>query len=1485
MATPITNFVKVSFLVAALFGHSSFGYSEEKLASTCSQSGAHYPNRAIEENPDKYGKDINDLWKRVKKADWSAQNSLGLRFYYGNGVSSDFEMAYCLMLRAAGNPNSSGPLRGAPETTLGWWFLVGDLSPAVPIDDDMALKWNSKGAEEEHPGAVFNLALMYASGLGVERNYDQTSALLAEAESLFGESNYSVLLFQDEDDWKNIPRIRLSSKYIELIQSFFERISVKSRSFSSGGLDAIASIYQRRGRYSEALDYFSLSTKIREKELPLFHISLANGYFQIGISHFELGQFEDAIEYFERSITAFEKNSLHGNKAFGKVLFNLARAYNKQLKFSDSLLIYTRALPILKRSYGENSLWTTSTLNNMGTTQHILGQYLEASESFIQSLSIKEKIYGGHDSKLVQTLKNLAESYRKLNRHEDELVVRKKVLAILDKTPNWNEKDVINVLAGLARVCFETQKFGDAQTYWKRLLDIKRKVYGSGSYEVAATLNDIGGAYFKLGLYRHAVRSFENALEITAQTQGVDSELTARQMNNVAGAYMTLGRFAEATELHQRALAIYKKVLGPKNPAVATSLNNTAFLFQRVGRYAEALELNYSSLAIREKVFGAEHSEVAVSLNNIASIYHDQGRYAEALKLYQRSHEIKERLSGQYHSDVALSLFNIASIYSDQGRYAEALKLYQRALGIYSEVLGPDHPIVAMGLNNVALVYSAQGRFAEALELYQRSLAINERTLGFDHPDLAMNLSNIALIYSEQGHHTKALEWLQRTLEIREKAFGPEHPEVSSSLNSIAGVYSAQGLHAEALEFLQRSLAIYYKLFGPEHPDVALGLNNIAGVYSSQGRFSKALELYQRSLVTYEKVYGHEHPNVAVIYSNIALLYASQGRHSDALEHQRRGTSILRRRFVGPNAMENKGLLSEQRLARFNFHAHIDRALRPEPNGTPADQEHEAFEIIQLAHASSAGSALAQMALRFSSSSDAVSDLVRRRQDEFHQYEALDGELIKAVTDATTDRRNDILIANLRRQLEGTKNGIVALDERIREKFPEYTALTSREPLLVGEVQKLLSKDEALLTFIRGWEKGKTHVFVVRLERMEVYTVSVGLEEVRKSVESLRTGLDLRNISNMKNLPAFDTTLAFELYQRLFGPAEEFLSGVKHLFVVPTGPLQSLPLGVLVTKRPDQILPANRGGGDKIRTRGLVTVQSPEVEESASDKSSVADRSGSYRNVPWLAKRYAMTTLPSVASLKFLRVFAKRSKANRPFIGFGDPILGGDPGGRRGVEIAKLFRGASANVDEVRKLSRLPETAGELRSMALYLRADASSVHLGNEATETLVKNANLKNARVVAFSTHGLVSGEIKNLAEPALVLTPPEEATEQDDGLLTASEIALLKLDAEWVILSACNTALGKEPGAEGLSGLAKAFFYAGTRALLVSHWPVESESAAALTQGLFETLKENPEMGRSEALRRSMMKVAANDNHPQWAHPAFWAPFVVVGEGARR
>ena len=389
----------------------------------------------------------------------------------------------------------------------------------------------------------------------------------------------------------------------------------------------------------------------------------------------------------------------------------------------------------------------------------------------------------------------------------------------------------------------------------------------------------------------------------------------------------------------------------------------------------------------------------------------------------------------------------------------------------------------------------------------------------------------------------------------------------------------------------------------------------------------------------------------------------------------------------------------------------------------------------------------------------------------------------------------------------------------------------------------MLADDEALVAV--DLDKS-SYVWVITKDRAEWKYLSVSAEDVSKEVETLRTGL------NLDCWRPFNWNLAYQIYRQVLGPIEEIISPKKRLSFVFDGALTSLPPHVLITSNPD--------GKD-------------------------------LNSVDWLVSKYAVTVLPSVASLKILRGGKSAVAAMKPLIGFGDPVFDRTTQTAGRPKVAALNRSPSTSCGSmlVEALPALPETAEELLAVAKILGAGAEDLKLGDAASVTTVKEQPLDSYRVVYFATHALVAGQLEKFAkvkaEPALVLSIPEETSEEDDGLLRASDVAMLKLNADFVVLSACNTAAGDKPGAEALSGLARAFFYAGAKSLVVSNWEVDSDSTVELMDGLFEALKANPHLSHAEALRASMLRMITNSSKPEWAQPQYWAPFVVVGEPQKR
>ncbi len=657
-------------------------------------------------------------------------------------------------------------------------------------------------------------------------------------------------------------------------------------------------------------------------------------------------------------------------------------------------------------------------------------------------------------------------------------------------------------------------------------------------------------------------------------------------------------------------------------------------------------------------------------------------------------------------------------------------------------------------------------------------------------------------------------------------------------------------------------------MLGKEHPDTLLSVNNLAAHYFAQRDWSRAAGFWRRSTAA-------------------------------IADRKRRGASNASQALTGKKKSE-----TERLSWQFRDLVKVVYRLAPEERTPDAKDIREMFETAQWAQSSAAAASLAQMAARGAGKDVRLAGQVRERQDLLAEWQGRDG-LRNKWLGQPEDKRNAQAEAKNNARLAAIDVRIGEIDAELAAKFPDYAALANPVPLNVEEVQAQLGVNEALVFFLDTpeWQPTpeETFIWVITKTDMRWVRSELGTKALAREVQALRCGLDAaawedqpcaqltgqsytdadRNAG--KPLP-FEYARAYKLYKALFGQAEDLIKG-KQLLLVPSGPLTQLPFQMLVTAAP-----------------------------AAGDPSKAA----------WLIRDHAFTVLPAVSSLKALRRVVRPSAATKPMIGFGNPLLDArflldhDPkhpdhdaaikarvqnaqdnqrctdtpwqrlasliGWHRGVPQVEMH-GGLADVEFLRGLNPLPETAKELCAVASGLGAGKDEILLGARATEREVKRLSetgrLAQYRVVHFATHGALPGQVRGNAEPGLILTPPAGASETDDGYLTASEIAALKLDADWVILSACNTAAGGAQGAEALSGLARAFIYAQARALLVSHWEVDSEATVKLITGAMRRLAVDKSVGRAEAMRQSMLALIGGRDAKE-AHPAYWAPFVVVGEG---
>lgn len=900
----------------------------------------------------------------------------------------------------------------------------------------------------------------------------------------------------------------------------------------------------------------------------------------------------------------------------------------------------------------------------------------------------------------------------------------------------------------------------------------------------------------------------------------------------------------------------------PVAEALALNLIGNARYYQQ--DFPGALETALEAIALLEAAGATENEAMAESLANAATFYGAVGERDRQLPMQERSIAIRKRLYGEDPAGLepeaakalGLGYLNYSSTLYDHGRFVEAAALVEPAItGIVGGGLEDATLFVAM--SSGANILADGGRTVEALDLAQRGVATATRLLPEGHPFIGFAQGTLGRILLEADRVEEAEGPVRRALDIMAASLGQAHPNTLTAMNNLAIVSAELGDFEAALELMLAQS----ELNGDSDPvSAVIALSSASNFAAEMGDAQQALALARQAATLAEGLPTSD-ARAERAFDVMALRLEEAGDYEQAAIQLDR--MIARQSAQSPGQVEadlrlRRGLLDirlgeseaglaavrtalgeiEDALARSAAQAELggdlasyyESFMQAVEAGIAAGEPDLALRAFELASWGENARARQFLALRQQQADDpelaALADAFREGQARLRLLNRERAALLARDDETGAGQRAEEIAKETARVAEA--------QDALREAIPDFARWLRPETPDLADIQSRLAADQALLIAMPA--RHRTFVLAITRGSVAMHEAKASRGDVRARVASLRRSLD----AVAGSIP-FDTQAAAFLHDAILPePVRAILADKPRIAVVTSDALSRLPFGVLVS---------DAGQTD-------------------------------FREMDWLLRRHAISVALSPSDA-FRR--QETPVIGSRFLGVGAPALRG--AATQPLDAAGLFRGGQVDLEDIRALPALPASAGEIAAVSAVFREPGSATVLtGTDANEPNVRTASAARPDVVLFATHGLLGGEVGGLREPALVLTPPESgseagADEGNDGLLRASEIAQLGFAARLVILSACNSAAGRAETSPAYTGLANAFLGSGSETLLLSHWRVRDDAAARLT---VETIRGALDgMGRAEALRRAQLDMIDDAGFADGAHPAVWAPFIIIGD----
>jgi CHAT domain-containing protein/Flp pilus assembly protein TadD len=998
------------------------------------------------------------------------------------------------------------------------------------------------------------------------------------------------------------------------------------------------------------------------------------------------------------------------------------------------------------------------------------------------------------------------------------------------------------------------ENYGEALRLWRITGDRRG---------IAKALDELGSVCRDLGENQKALESLMEALSLVRAV--ADRALEGRTLHYLGRVYGSLGERRKALDYFNQALPLVRG-LGARKEEAAT-LDDIGEVYYWLGEKQTALDYFHQVLPLARAA--RNRDEEASTLNNIGVIYYSSGEREKALGYYSQVLPLV-RAAGDRDGE-AQTLSNIGLAYSLLGERQKALDYYSQSLPLERAV--GNRGGEARTLNNTGKVYDELGERQRALDYYNQALPLL-REVG-DRTAEANTLNNIGEVYASMGEGQKALEHYNQALAL-ERNVGDRAGQ-AQTLDNVGRVYVLLGEKQRALDFYNQALQLYLALGNRDGEGRTL--NYIGLVYASLGERQKALDHYNQAL-TLSRAVGYREGEAATL-GDMASVERDRGNLVQALEHIEGAIKIIE--SLRTALLSGKLRASYFSTVQNNYSVYIDVLMRLHQLHPDDGNQAKALDASERARARSLLETLAEAQADIREGVDpALLERERGLKQLLKGKEAVQVDLLN-------HKHSEEQALALKNEIEEILARYEQVEGQIRAASPRYAALTQPQPLSAPEIQQQLDSNTLLLEYALGEER--SFLWAVSPDSIQSFELPkrADLDVPARQFYDLLTARNLRlkfethqqRLTRLARAEAQYPEAAASLSNTLLGPVAGLLKG-KRLLIVGDGALQYIPFSALPEPLSDKITNPRRAPTINRESSAPLVVQHEIISLPSASALAVLRRETRGRQ-----------PAPKTVAVLADPVFDPQDSRVRRTVQSGESGVPGPeqrPGATRGQEASKTTSLSALLADD--RLTRSASQVGLARGGELHFprlaftRREAEailSVAPSGKGMMALDFNASLQTAtdpvlsqyRIVHFATHGLLNSEHPELSGLVLSLVDPQGR--RKDGFLQLRDIYNLNLPADLVVLSGCETGLGKEIRGEGLMGLTRGFLYAGAARLLVSLWDVHDQATAQLMSRFYRELLAR---GRTPAAALRAAQISIAKQGP-WQSPYYWAAFVLQGE----